>query len=162
VISLPHVSDHLFIYFVPYFSTLFFNYRLYSIDERVIGEWRIRKDVKRRGRSLTWGYILAYMWRDWGKPRRTSELPVFGPKFEPETSRIRSRSVNHSNTTLGVFCDQNFVGMFHLVFYPAFCYFVLPRPKYSPQILLSWRVAGTSMAKIGDRFATYRLPSTLV
>jgi hypothetical protein len=34
--------------------------------------------------------------------------PVSGPRFEPGTSRIRSRSVNHLTMTLGVFsCSDN-------------------------------------------------------
>jgi hypothetical protein len=51
------------------------------------------------GKKLPWsnsGTILAFFWRNWGKPWNISvRMLVFGPRFELGTSRTWSRSVNH-------------------------------------------------------------------
>jgi hypothetical protein len=34
--------------------------------------WLIGKDMEGSGRGLIWGTIVAFAWRDWGKPSKTS------------------------------------------------------------------------------------------
>jgi hypothetical protein len=64
-----------------------------------MSEWWIGKD-------LEWsccGLIVRFTWMDWGKPRKAS-VGVAGhwTGFEPGSSPVRSRSANHSITTLSV------------------------------------------------------------
>jgi hypothetical protein len=58
--------------------------------------------VEGSGRGLIQGTIPEFVWRDWGKSRKTqSGLASLRSRFEPGTSRIRSWSANHSTTTFG-------------------------------------------------------------
>jgi hypothetical protein len=41
-----------------------------ALNERMICEWLITKDVGVSGHSLVWGTILSFAWRDWGKRRK--------------------------------------------------------------------------------------------
>jgi hypothetical protein len=45
----------------------------------------IGKDVGRNGLGLLQGTILAFVWRDWGRPKETSGQSV--PRFEPSVSQ---------------------------------------------------------------------------
>jgi hypothetical protein len=83
-----------------------FNYvlsvpRLYSVDNRMTSEWWIGNDLVGSGRGLILRYYpgirlegLRKFTKLLGQDSRSPEST-----FEPRTSRIRSRSVNHSTTT---------------------------------------------------------------
>lgn len=45
--------------------------------------------------NFRYAIIPAFAWRNWEKTWKTS-----GPRFEPRSSRLRSRSINHSTKTL--------------------------------------------------------------
>jgi hypothetical protein len=70
-------------------------------NERVVSEWWIGKDLEGRGRDIILrcypDFRLEGLKTTTIKPQSGSS--VFGPIFQPETSRIRSRSVNHSTMT---------------------------------------------------------------
>jgi hypothetical protein len=58
------------------------------------------------GRKQLWSNFKVLSWHSPGGTEKNHEKPqsgepVSGPRFEPRTSKIRSRSVNHSTTTLG-------------------------------------------------------------
>jgi len=55
-------------------------------------------DVDGSGRGLIWGTITAFFYRNREKPRKPqSGLPITGPRFEHETSRIRSWIFNRTD-----------------------------------------------------------------
>jgi hypothetical protein len=91
-------------WFVVYFNGAFSVTRLYSVDDGIIEWWSLGKDLVESGR----GQILRYYpgIRLEGLQKTTKNLNQDrgspGPRIEPGTSRIRSRSVNHSTTTFGV------------------------------------------------------------
>jgi hypothetical protein len=66
--------------------------------------------MKGNSGGLIWGNIPAFGWLEGLQKTATDfnqDSPVFDTKFEPETSRIRSRSVIPSNTTFGT-CNNKF------------------------------------------------------
>jgi hypothetical protein len=81
--------------------------RLYSVDDRVISKLLIGKDFAGSGRGLILRYYPSI--RLEGQRKITKKLSrSSGPKFEPRTSQIRSRSVNNLTTTFGRkrFCNM--------------------------------------------------------
>jgi hypothetical protein len=83
--------------------------RLYSFDDRISEWWWIWKDLVGSGQGLTLRYHPSISLEGLRKTTKTlnkdSRSP--GPRIEPGTSRIRSRSANHSTTSFGV-RDKNF------------------------------------------------------
>jgi hypothetical protein len=77
---------------------------LYSVDDTVISEWWwMRKDLVERSRDL-----MALCRRSPGGTEKIHEklndhIREPDPRFEPGTSRMRSRAVNHSTTTFSDF-----------------------------------------------------------
>jgi hypothetical protein len=76
-----------------------------SLNDRMISEEWIGKDVEGRGRGqfneLSWH--LSGGLENWGRPRKTS-VRISGLRADilPRTFRIRSRSANHSIATFSV------------------------------------------------------------
>jgi hypothetical protein len=94
-----------------YFTTLFLVTRLYSVDERLLSDWRrIGKDLKGSGSGLILRYYPGISMEGLRKTTKNlsqdSRSP--GPRFDPGTSRTRSRRVNHSTTNFEL-------GLQHLV-----------------------------------------------
>jgi hypothetical protein len=80
-----------------------------SVDDNVTSEWWwIGKDLVESGRGLILRYYpricLKWLRKTTRNLHRDSRSP--GPTFEPGTSRMRSRSVNHSATTFGLLWEM--------------------------------------------------------
>jgi hypothetical protein len=76
---------------------------LYSVDDGMISEWWwIGKDLAGSGRGQSWrspGIHLEVLRKTTRNVNQDSRS--LGPRFEPGTSRLRSKSVIHSITTFG-------------------------------------------------------------
>jgi hypothetical protein len=75
-----------------------------SSNGGVISECWIGKDAEGNGCGIISRQYPSTCLEGPRKPRKPSGMPVFGPIFEPGTSGIQSRSVNHSTMTISLLC----------------------------------------------------------
>jgi hypothetical protein len=61
--------------------------------------WLVKNESEAMGLQETYNTSIYLNW--WGNSRSTSEYPVFGPRFEPETCRIL-RSAIHTRPKLSI------------------------------------------------------------
>jgi hypothetical protein len=85
----------LFLFYLTALSVVYI-----TSNDAVTSTYWIGKDAKGGVRGLIWSNIPALLCKDWGKPLNTSvRIAGIQPRFELETSQVRSMSVTHSPAT---------------------------------------------------------------
>jgi hypothetical protein len=129
----------------------------------------MKKELRRPWPNLI--YLAIYIWREWGKLRKTTGRPVSWPRLEPGVFRTRNTSA--VNRTVMVDCLYNRPGMgsnrrkiflFSLTlysFFPCTLYIFPPFVGLATGYMLDVREIGVRVPVGARFFSSPRLPDRL-